>query len=67
MISVIRKNIGVIVSRIGKVFKNKITGIIGSELILLAKSDKITNYEETDKPIVEQENVDIDSTETLPI
>lgn len=51
----------------GKVFKNKITGVIGSELVLLAKSDNIANYEETDKPIEEQENDSIDSTETLPI
>jgi len=35
----------------GKVFKNKITGIIGCELILLAKNDSIDNYEEVDKPI----------------
>lgn len=51
----------------GKVFKNKITGVIGSELVLLAKSDNIANYEEVDKPIVEQENDSIDSTEQLPI
>ena len=51
----------------GKVFKNKITGVIGSELVLLAKSDNIANYEEVDKPMEEQENVDTNSTETLPI
>lgn len=51
----------------GKVFKNKITGVIGSELVLLAKSDNIANYEETDKPIEEQENDNTNSTETLPI
>lgn len=38
----------------GKVFKNKITGVIGSELILLAKNDSLINYEEVDKPIEEQ-------------
>jgi len=35
----------------GKVFKNKITGVIGSELILLAVSDSVDNYEEVDKPV----------------
>lgn len=37
----------------GKVFKNKITGVIGEELILLAVSDSIENYEEVDKPAEE--------------
>jgi len=37
----------------GKVFKNKLTEIIGKELILLAKTDNINNYEEVDKPIIE--------------
>ena len=32
----------------GKVFKNKNTGIVYSELILLAVSDSIDNYEEVD-------------------
>ena len=35
----------------GKVFKNIATGVIGSELILLAVSDSIDNYEEVDKPV----------------
>lgn len=34
----------------GKVFKSKITGETYSELILLAVSDSIDNYEEVDKP-----------------
>lgn len=38
----------------GKVFKNKATGVVGEELILLAVSDSIDNYEEVDKPIVEE-------------
>ncbi|MCK9544308.1 MAG: hypothetical protein M0R03_19995 [Novosphingobium sp.] len=37
----------------GKVFKNIATGVIGSELILLAVSDSIENYEEVDKPAEE--------------
>ncbi len=37
----------------GKVFRNKATGVIGSELILLAVNDSIDNYEEADKPIEE--------------
>lgn len=40
----------------GKVFKNIATGVIGEELILLAVSDSIDNYEEVDKPpVVEEE------------
>jgi len=35
----------------GKVFKHKTTEVIGSELILLAVSDSIDNYEEVDKPV----------------
>jgi hypothetical protein len=35
----------------GKVFKNKTTGIVYNELILLAVSDSIDNYEEVDKPV----------------
>lgn len=41
----------------GKVFKHKTTGVIGSELILLAVSDSIENYEEVDKPPVVEEEV----------
>ena len=41
----------------GKVFKNKNTGIVYSELILLAVSDSIDNYEEVDKPVEPEEEV----------
>ncbi len=35
----------------GKVFRNKITGFVGCEVILLAVGDSIDNYEEVDKPV----------------
>ena len=34
----------------GKVFKNKATGAVGCELILIGCADSIENYEEIDKP-----------------
>lgn len=35
----------------GKVFKNKLSDFIGSELIIIGCNDSIDNYEEVDKPI----------------
>ena len=37
----------------GKVFKNKATGAVGCELILIGCADSILNYEEVDRPIEE--------------
>lgn len=44
----------------GKVFKHKTTGVIGSELILLAVNDSIDNYEEVDKPEEPEEEPIVD-------
>jgi hypothetical protein len=38
----------------GKVFKNKSTGAVGGELILIGCADSIENYEEIDKPTYEE-------------
>ena len=41
----------------GKVFKKKNTDIVGGSLLLLGKNDNINNYEETDKPVVEEPEI----------
>lgn len=47
----------------GVYIRNKTNGTLWTDV----NSSIDYEYEETDKPIEEQENVDIDSTETLPI
>ena len=41
----------------GKVFNKKNTNIIGGNLLLLGKNDNISNYEEVDKPVVEEPEI----------
>ena len=46
----------------GKVFQNKLTGIIGCELILVGCGDSIENYEEVNKPV----ETPVDTSEETP-
>ena len=41
----------------GKVCKKKNTDIVGGSLLLVGKHDNINNYEETDKPVVEEPEI----------
>jgi len=38
----------------GKVWKSKLEGWIGSNIVILGIKDSIDNYEQVDEPIVEQ-------------
>ena len=42
----------------GKVWKSKKEGWIGSDTLILANNDDISNYEQVDKPIEETEETE---------